>query len=81
MSTSVRFARPGDLAFVSRDGYIPREVVARKISLEEVIVAEVDGETVGYMRLEYLWSIVPCMARASPYCARSPNSVPSNVST
>ena len=62
MSIAVRFARPDDLDFVSRDGYIPREVVARKIALEEVIVAEVGGEAVGYIRLEYLWSIVPYMA-------------------
>lgn len=59
MDIAVRFARRDDLAFVSRDGYIPRAVVARKIELGEVIVAEVDGETLGYIRLEYLWSIVP----------------------
>jgi len=62
VSIAVRFAQPADLELVSRDGSIPREVVARKIGLEEVIVAEMDGEAVGYIRLEYLWSIVPYLA-------------------
>ncbi|HJK96009.1 MAG TPA: GNAT family N-acetyltransferase [Polyangiaceae bacterium LLY-WYZ-14_1] len=62
MSVYVRFARPDDVGLVSQDGSIPREVVLRKINLEEVIVAEVDGKTVGYIRLEYLWSHVPYMA-------------------
>lgn len=58
----VRFASQGDLPFVSRDRYLPSEVVARKIALDEVIVAEVEGERVGYLRLEYLWSTVPYVA-------------------
>ena len=55
----VRFAVQADLDFVSRDRFIPKEVVARKIELGEVIVAEVDGQLAGYLRLEYLWSLVP----------------------
>ena len=58
----VRFANPGDLAYVSQDHFIPVEVVARKIDLQEVIIAEIDGQPVGYFRLEYLWSIVPYIA-------------------
>ena len=58
----VRFAHQGDLEYASQDQYIPAEVVARKIDLSEVIIAEVDGQRVGYLRLEYLWSILPYIA-------------------
>ena len=59
---AVRFAGRSDLDFVGRDGFIPPEVVARKIAEKEVIVAEVDGQPAGYLRLEYLWSLVPYVA-------------------
>ena len=59
---SVRFAVASDLDFVSKDEHIPREAVARKIDLGEVIVAKVGGQAVGYLRLEYLWSLVPYVA-------------------
>jgi ribosomal protein S18 acetylase RimI-like enzyme len=58
----VRFANLRDLEVVSQDQFIPVEVVARKIEWREVIIAEVDGKPVGYLRLEYLWSIVPYIA-------------------
>lgn len=62
--TSVRFAVADDLDFVQQDRYIPAEVVKRKIEWQEVVVAERDGGPVGYMRLEYLWSLVPYIAMA-----------------
>lgn len=58
----VRFADARDLEFVGQDGYIPAEVLARKVRWREVVVAERDGEAVGYARLEYLWSTVPYLA-------------------
>ena len=58
----VRFANLGDRDFVEQDGYIPTEVVKRKIEWNEVIVAARDGSLVGYLRLEYLWSLVPYIA-------------------
>jgi N-acetylglutamate synthase-like GNAT family acetyltransferase len=58
----VRFAKAEDIHFVSQDGYIPASTVARKIEFNEVIVAEKNGKPVGYLRLEYLWSIVPYIA-------------------
>ena len=58
----VRFAGPADLEFVSRDRFIPSEAVARKIDQSEVIIAEIDGQPVGYLRLEYFWSLVPYIA-------------------
>ena len=64
----VRFARLDDLDFAYQDGYIPDEVLKRKIEaqitlnpdrIEDVVIAEWNGKRVGYVRLEYLWSIVP----------------------
>lgn len=64
----VRFARHDDLDFAYQDGYISAEVLKRKIDaqtalnpdcIEDVVIAEWDGKRVGYVRLEYLWSIVP----------------------
>jgi ribosomal protein S18 acetylase RimI-like enzyme len=56
---STRFAVPADLDFVRQDRHLPPEVVRRKIEGREVVVAELDGGPVGYLRLEYLWSKVP----------------------
>lgn len=58
----VRFANQGDLEFVSQDHYIPVEVVSRKIDLKEVVIAELDGQPIGYLRLDYLWSTIPYIA-------------------
>lgn len=58
----VRFADAHDLGYVSQDGFIPAEVVARKIECQEVILAELDGKRAGYLRLEYMWSLVPFIA-------------------
>jgi len=68
----VRFAGLQDLPFVSQDGYIPPEGVVRKIEAREVILAEIDGQPVGYLRLEYLWSLVPYIALVTvePACRR-----------
>ena len=64
----VRFARLDDLDFAYQDGYIPAKVLKPKIEaqvalnpdrIEDVVIAEWNGKRVGYVRLEYLWSIVP----------------------
>ena len=51
-----------EIDFVSQDGYIPTEIVARKIAVNEVIIAERNDQPMGYLRLEYLWSIIPYIA-------------------
>ena len=56
---SVRPATIGDIDFVSQDGQLASDIVGRKISCNEVLVAEVDGVLAGYVRIEYLWSSVP----------------------
>ena len=59
---TVRLANLDDLSFVTSDGYVAADVVQRKIIDNEVFVAERDGERLGYLRLEYLWSRVPYIA-------------------
>lgn len=59
MGIAVRAAEGRDLPFVSQDGYVDPNVVERKIRLNEVFVAESDGKSVGYARIEYLWSVQP----------------------
>jgi N-acetylglutamate synthase-like GNAT family acetyltransferase len=41
---------------------VPAEVIRRKVEQREIIVAEKTGQLLGYLRLEYLWSIVPYIA-------------------
>ncbi|MBE9507033.1 MAG: GNAT family N-acetyltransferase [Chloroflexi bacterium] len=60
----VRFADRMDL-----DGCIaldhpdmPAEFIQRKVEQREIIVAEKAGQLVSYLRLEYLWSLVPYIA-------------------
>lgn len=56
----VRFATRSDLVrCVAFDPTVGREVLTRKIEVDEVLVAESAGEIVGYLRLEYLWSKLP----------------------
>ena len=67
----IRFAKVDDLDFAYQDGYIPGAVLKRKIKtqfalnpdrIEDIVIAEWNDERVGYVRLEYLWSIVPYIA-------------------
>ena len=60
--TVVRWATLDDLDFVGQDRFIPADVVRRKIEWREVVVAKRAGHQVGYLRLEYLWSMVPFIA-------------------
>ena len=64
----IRIARLDDLDFAYQDGYVPAEVLKRKIEthaaldpncIEDIVIAEWNEKRVGYVRLEYLWSIVP----------------------
>ncbi len=55
----VRTATEGDLNFVSQDGHLPDSFVKRKVSDADVFLALRDGEPIGYLRLEWLWSKLP----------------------
>lgn len=59
---TVRLATLADLEFVQRDRYLHTDLVKRKIEWQEVFVAEWHGTPAGYMRIEYLWSLVPYIA-------------------
>jgi ribosomal protein S18 acetylase RimI-like enzyme len=65
---SIRFAVPADLDFVQQDRHLSTDIVRRKIEWREVIVAELSGHLVGYLRLEYLWARIPYieLIRVSP---------------
>ena len=62
MGIAVRAAEGRDLAFVSQDGHVEPTVAERKIGQNEVFVAELDGVSAGYVRIEYLWSIQPYLS-------------------
>jgi len=56
----IRFAGPEDLEWcVVEDSYVTEKVIRNKIVNDEIIVAELDGQLIAYIRLEYLWSTTP----------------------
>lgn len=58
--TLVRYAGPEDLEWcVVEDGAVTEQAVRHKIANDEIIIAEIDGQPVGYIRLEYLLSTKP----------------------
>ncbi|NHI90035.1 MAG: GNAT family N-acetyltransferase [Candidatus Thorarchaeota archaeon] len=59
----VRFAGPEDLEWcVVEDEHVTEQIIRHKIVNDEIIIAELDGKQVGYLRLEYLWSTTPYIA-------------------
>jgi ribosomal protein S18 acetylase RimI-like enzyme len=66
----VRFATPDDLDWLAAQDDIPTAIIARKIAVSEMVIAETAGERVGFLRLEYLWSMLPyiAMIRVSETC-------------
>jgi GNAT superfamily N-acetyltransferase len=62
MPFSVRYAKWADRAFVGQDHYIPEKSLRRKIQAGEIIIALKNDEPAGYLRLDYLWSMVPYIA-------------------
>ena len=61
-NVTVRLANQSDLDFVSQDGYLSKEEVFWKIKRKECFVLSVDSNLAGYLRLEFLWSLVPFIA-------------------
>jgi ribosomal protein S18 acetylase RimI-like enzyme len=59
---TVRFATPADLDWLAAQDDIPAAIIARKIAVSELVIAELAGERVGFLRLEYLWSMLPYIA-------------------
>lgn len=59
----IRTATEEDLNFVSRDAHLPDAILQRKVSDGDVFLALLEGEPVGYLRLEWLWSTLPYIER------------------
>jgi ribosomal protein S18 acetylase RimI-like enzyme len=64
ISINVRFAESKDLDFCIKSDFKhgSEAVVKRKIEENAVILAEVDGKLVGYLRTEYLWLKIPYLS-------------------
>ena len=65
MALTVRFAKQADdLAWcLAHDGWLDELGLQRKMGAQELIVADIDGELVGLLRLDYLWSVLPHLAQ------------------
>ncbi|MBI4471132.1 MAG: GNAT family N-acetyltransferase [Acidobacteria bacterium] len=60
---TVRLASHADFDFVHQiDHDLSVEVAARKIDAQEAVIAESNGIPVGYVRLQFLWSLIPFVA-------------------
>ena len=56
----VRFAGPEVREWcVVSDDHVTEQVIRHKIVNDEILIAELDGQPIGYLRLEYLWSNIP----------------------
>lgn len=58
----IRFAKQSDFDFLNSNVYISDKILNRKIEWQEIIVAEKDEVLLGFLQLEYLWSLVPYIA-------------------
>jgi ribosomal protein S18 acetylase RimI-like enzyme len=57
---SVSFAGMSDLSWiVENDTHIPKEIIERKIQVQEYLIAKVSGEPVGCLRFGLFWSMIP----------------------
>jgi GNAT superfamily N-acetyltransferase len=65
LPVSVRFAEgQTDLAWcVGHDGWLDEPELRRKVQARELVVADLDGELVGLLRFDYLWSVLPHLAQ------------------
>jgi GNAT superfamily N-acetyltransferase len=61
-NVTVRTATIEDLDNVGQDYYLSRSVLERKIEAGEVFLVYLGEMPCGYIRLEYLWSLIPYIA-------------------
>src|SRR5512138_2599196 len=63
MMIKVRFATMDYFEWCSSlDSYISDEIMRRKIEASEILLAEIGGQCLGYLRLDYFWSSIPYIA-------------------
>jgi hypothetical protein len=61
---SVREASEADLAWcLSTDGHLDEAALLSKIRAREILLADSDGEPVGLLRFDLMWSSVPFIAQ------------------
>jgi len=58
----VRFAELSDLNWLAKKDDIKRAIIKRKIEQKEIIVARLNYKLIGFLRFEFLWSLVPHVA-------------------
>ena len=59
----VREGDERDLAWLAaNDGHLDKSGLRPKLAAGEIVVAEIEGELVGLLRLDHLWSAVPFIA-------------------
>lgn len=60
---TVRRATERDLPWlVEHDGHLGADLLAPKVAQGELLLAELDGEPAGFLRLDHVWSLVPYIA-------------------
>ncbi len=60
MNVKIRFANQNDLEMaIELDLHRNKKVISNKIDMKEVIIAEVEEEIVGCLKIEYLWTHMP----------------------
>jgi N-acetylglutamate synthase-like GNAT family acetyltransferase len=62
LEIKIRFANKLDFDFLNSHVHTSNEILKRKIKWQEIIVAEKDEIPIGFLQLEYLWSLVPYIA-------------------
>lgn len=71
---TVRRATERDLPWlVEHDGVLEARELTPKVAQREVLLAELDGELAGFLRLDHLWSLLPFVAQVrvvEPYRRR-----------
>ena len=60
MDLKIRFAEMYDLdSCVELDLHKNTDIIKNKITMNEVIVAEVNNEVIGFLKIEYIWTHLP----------------------
>lgn len=68
MELHIRFGTPDDASKVqSLDHHVKREYIDFKLHRDEIILAEYDGNVVGYLRLDYIWTRIPYIGLLEEY--------------
>jgi len=62
MEISIAYATLADIEFLKKnDSHINKQQLKKKIQEKEVIIAQVSGVSVGWLRFGFLWDIIPFM--------------------